>query len=349
MRPSRFSLAVYKSLLLLCTENKSDAMSRLEDIINNFSKTNIFILGDIMMDHYIWGKVSRISPEAPVPVVEVARETLLLGGAANVLNNILSLSGRAMIGGVVGHDDMGKKIIHDLRQKGVHTEGIIVESTRPTTVKTRIIAHSQQVVRFDRESKGQINGSTRDIILDYISNNMSELDAIIISDYSKGVVTQALIDGILSLTKMKGIPVMVDPKVNHFSLYKGVTLVTPNNLEASIATGIEIHNEGALIKAGSTLLEQLGCKAVLITRGEEGMSLFEDTGEITHIPTVASEVYDVTGAGDTVIATSTLAISAGATFKEAATIANHAAGIVVGKVGTATVKIEELKRSLHIQ
>ncbi|MEW6409271.1 MAG: D-glycero-beta-D-manno-heptose-7-phosphate kinase [Nitrospirota bacterium] len=320
-----------------------------EEIINNFPKTNIFILGDIMMDHYIWGKVSRISPEAPVPVVEVARETLLLGGAANVLNNILSLNGKVMIGGVIGHDDMGRKIIHDLRQKGVHTEGIVVESDRPTTVKTRIIAHSQQVVRFDRESRGEINGSTRDIILTYVSNNITEIDAVIISDYSKGVVTQALIDGILQLTNKKGVPVTVDPKVNHFPLYKGITLITPNNLEASMATGIEINNEDTLIKAGRILIERLGCKAVLITRGEEGMSLFEDNGEITHISTVASEVYDVTGAGDTVIATSTLAISAGATFKEAATIANHAAGIVVGKVGTATVKIEELRRSLQIR
>lgn len=321
---------------------------RTIEIIDNFSKKTIFIVGDIIMDQYIWGKVTRISPEAPVPVVDTEEEDFLLGGAANVLNNIVSLGSKVLICGVVGHDEIGKKIIHELRTRGIDTGGIIVESNRPTTLKTRIIAHSQQVVRYDREKRDEINNSTIEIIKGYLKDRLSEIDALIISDYRKGVITKGLVSEIVSLVNSKGLPVVADPKVGHFDLYKGLTLITPNTLEASTGSGIAIVDERSIERAGRSLIEKLKCKAVLITRGEEGMALVEDNGEVTYIPTVAKKVFDVTGAGDTVIGVMTLAIASGATMKEAAMIANHAAGIVVGKVGTAVVETEELKKSLQI-
>lgn len=321
---------------------------RIKEILNKFSNKTIFVVGDIVMDQYIWGKVSRISPEAPVPVVDVIEENFLLGGAANVLNNIVSLGGKALISGVIGHDDVGRKIIHELRVRKIDTSGIIVESDRPTTLKTRIVAHSQQVVRYDREKRDDINSSSKKVIKEYLKEKLPEIDALIISDYCKGVVTKGLVSEIISLLNSRGLPVLADPKVGHFDLYEGLTLITPNTAEASAGSGIPIINNKSLEMAGKSLIEKLRCKAVLITRGEEGMTLIEDNGEITYIPAVAKKVFDVTGAGDTVIGVMTLAIAAGATMKEAAEIANHAAGIVVGKVGTAVVEMEELKRSLQI-
>jgi D-beta-D-heptose 7-phosphate kinase/D-beta-D-heptose 1-phosphate adenosyltransferase len=323
--------------------------NRLREILDNFTKKTIFVVGDIIMDHYIWGNVSRISPEAPVPVVDVREESYLLGGAANVLNNVVSLGGKAMICGVIGHDDIGRKVIHELRIKGIDTGGVIVESNRPTTIKTRIIAHSQQVVRYDREKREEINHTVREIIKEYVRNKLLEIDAIIISDYYKGVITKELVNDIVSIVNSKDLPVVVDPKVGHFDLYEGLTLITPNILEASTGSGVSIDDDKSIERAGRSLIEKLRCRAVLITRGEEGMTLIENNGDITYIPAMAKKVFDVTGAGDTVIGVMTLAIAAGATMKEAAMVANHAAGIVVGKVGTAVVEIEELKRSLQIE
>ncbi|MBI5199204.1 MAG: D-glycero-beta-D-manno-heptose-7-phosphate kinase [Nitrospirae bacterium] len=318
------------------------------EILNNFPEKTIFVVGDIIMDQYIWGRVTRISPEAPVPVVDMEEESFLLGGAANVLNNIISLGSKALICGVVGHDDTGRKVIHELRVRGIDTGGIIVDSNRPTTIKTRIIAHSQQVVRYDREKRDEINHNSREIIKEYLKNRLSEIDALIISDYCKGVITKELVSEIVSLVNSKGLPIVADPKVGHFDLYKGITLITPNTLEASDGSGVYIYDNKSLEMAGKALIEKLGCKATLITRGEEGMTLIEDNRDITYIPAVAKKVFDVTGAGDTVIGVMALAIAAGATLKEAAIIANHAAGIVVGKVGTAVIGMEELKISLQI-
>jgi D-glycero-beta-D-manno-heptose-7-phosphate kinase len=320
---------------------------RLIQYIDRFPKARILVVGDMMLDHYIWGNVSRISPEAPVPVVHVTKETVLLGAAANVVNNVHALGGSVRVCGVIGHDDAGRQLSHMLRAKGIHTDGLIVESGRPTTIKTRVIAHSQQVVRFDRETKDGIDRDTHRRIYDAVKQHVDDgLDAIILSDYSKGVVTRELVRDIVKLTNKRDLIVSVDPKVNHFGMYSGVTILTPNTKEASLGSKIEIESENSLLKAGTTLLKRLKCRAVLITRGEQGMSLFERSGRITHIPTVAREVFDVTGAGDTVISTLTLAMAAGAPMVDAARLSNVAAGIVVAVVGTATVKPEELKRRI---
>ncbi len=327
--------------------NARTGQRRLEKYIERFPKTRILVVGDIVLDHYIWGKVSRISPEAPVPVVNVTRENLLLGGATNVVNNIHALGGDVSVCGVIGHDDAGNRLLSLLGKQGIRTDGLIVDSGRPTTIKTRIIAHSQQVVRFDRETKDRIERDTHRRIFEFVKQQVLDgIDAVVISDYSKGVVTKDLVRDIVRLSRKNGLIVSVDPKVNHFGMYSGVTILTPNINEASIGAKIDIEDEGSLLRAGALLLRQLKCDAVLITRGEHGMSLFERGGKITHIPTMAREVFDVTGAGDTVISTLTLAMAAGANMVDAARIANYAAGIVVGVVGTATVRPEELKQRI---
>lgn len=318
----------------------------MKQLFNKFKNTGILVIGDLMVDRYIWGKVRRISPEAPVPVVEVTSEDLLLGGAANVAHNILSLGGRVYVAGTVGTDYMGKILIDRFRESGIGTDGIVIEKDRPTTVKTRVIAHSQQVVRFDKEMKSDISPATLSLIVDYVKTCLPEIKGIIVSDYSKGLITRALIKRILDLTDSKKI-VSVDPKIGHFNFYNGVSLLTPNVNEASFGSGVDIVDEKTLISAGRTLLKKLRCKAVILTRGDEGMSLFEKSGKVTHIPTCAREVFDVSGAGDTVIAAITLSHSAGATLREAAIIGNHAAGVVVGKVGTAVATQEEILESMR--
>jgi len=317
-----------------------------EKIVGRFKANSVMVVGDIMLDHFIWGKVTRISPEAPVPVVDINNESLMLGGAANVLNNVVSLGGGALIAGVIGHDDMGRRLVHELRELGVSTDGLIVEETRPTTVKTRVIAHSQQVVRFDRENRIGIGNKTEKLLLEYVRSKADEIGGLIVSDYAKGVVTARLIRELVALSQKHGFVISVDPKVGNFGHYKGVTVVTPNNAEASQAAGIDISDDKTLQAAGNKLLEKFKSRAVLITRGEHGMSLFEKGKKPVHIPTVAKDVYDVTGAGDTVIAVFTLAMASGASMAEAAMIANQAAGIVVGEVGTATVSADELVRAI---
>lgn len=317
---------------------------RMARLIERFPRTKVLVVGDVMIDHYVWGGVSRISPEAPVPVVNVTRETMLLGAAANVVNNIHALGGQVDLCGVIGHDDAGRQLQHLLRTQGIPTDGLVVEPGRPTTIKTRVIAHQQQVVRFDRESKQGIGRDAHRQIFDHVRQRAADgLDAIVISDYCKGVVTRELVRDVVRLARKRGIIVAVDPKVSHFAMYSGVTILTPNTKEASTGAKIEIEDDASLFRAGSGLLRRLACDAVLITRGEHGMSLFEKGGRITHIPTVAREVFDVTGAGDTVISTLTLAMAAGAGRIAAAKIANIAAGIVVGVVGTATVTPAQLK------
>ncbi len=326
--------------------NRTEA-KRLSSFIDRFPDTRTLVVGDVMLDHYVWGNVSRISPEAPVPVVNVTKESVLLGAATNVVNNIHAMGGKVSVCGVIGHDDAGRQLVHLLRLQGILTDGLIVEDGRPTTIKTRVIAHSQQVVRFDRETKTGIERDTHRDIFEYVKGQVQEgLDAIVLSDYSKGVVTKELVRDIVRLARRNGVIVSVDPKVNHFGIYSGVTILTPNTTEAAIGSKIDIEDDASLLKAGELLLKRLKCDAVLITRGEHGMSLFEHRGRITHIPTVAQEVFDVTGAGDTVISVLTLAMAAGAGMVDAARIANYAAGIVVGIVGTATVSPAELKRKI---
>jgi D-beta-D-heptose 7-phosphate kinase/D-beta-D-heptose 1-phosphate adenosyltransferase len=320
--------------------------NELKRFLNRFSKRKILVLGDMMLDHYIWGSVRRISPEAPVPVVNVQSESVLLGGAGNVLHNILTLGGGGMICSVVGSDDAGKWIIDEIASNGVQMDGLVIENDRPTTKKTRIIAHQQQVVRYDHEKRGKIKLKTERKMIAFITDHLMEIDGIVVSDYAKGVVTEGLMKKVIPWAKKRGIPIVVDPKVERLSYYKNVTMITPNHLEASEGSGIEIDDEKSLCKAGKILLKKLKCEAVLITRGEHGMSLFEKNGKITHIPTEAKEVYDVTGAGDTVVGTLSLALAAGAPFAEAARMANHAAGIVVGEVGTAAIQRKDLEQVL---
>ncbi|MDH4230921.1 MAG: D-glycero-beta-D-manno-heptose-7-phosphate kinase [Nitrospirota bacterium] len=312
-------------------------------IISRFKDKNILVIGDIILDHYIWGKVNRISPEAPVPVVEVTRESFLLGGAANVAYNIVSLGGKASVIGINGQDIAGEALMNILIQRGVNCDGIFTEN-RPTTVKTRVIAHNQQVVRFDREDKKYVDGKILKGILKYINSVILKYDAVIVSDYKKGMVSAELVKDIVQKTKPKGMFIAVDPKVGHFDFYKGVSLITPNVMEASNGSNVEIKDDKTLLKAGKNLMKKVSCKAVLITRGEQGMSLFQKE-KVSHIPTVARKVYDVTGAGDTVISAFTLAHAAGANMEESAVIANHAAGIVVGEVGTAVTTADQILES----
>lgn len=314
------------------------------DIISNFKKAGVLVVGDIMVDHFIWGKVSRISPEAPVPVVDVQKDSVMLGGCANVLNTIHAMGGKVFVAGVIGGDDAGNGLIRQLKESQIDTAGIIVDKTRPTTLKTRIVAHGQQVVRFDYESKKPITPSGCAKILKYVKSKCGQIGAIVISDYNKGVVSRELVEGIKDIAKGSNIFLCVDPKQTDFSVYAGVHVITPNHHEAQRAARIEIANSDDLLHLGETLLSQYDFKALLVTRGEEGMSLFEKGRRMVHtfFPARAKEVYDVTGAGDTVIGVLALALAAGAQYKEATSLANHAAGIVVGKVGTSTVSQEEL-------
>ncbi len=314
--------------------------ARVEQILNRFSGKTVLVVGDLMLDEFIWGKVRRISPEAPVPVVEVLDETYRLGGSGNVAANIRALDGTPIPVGVAGGDSAAERVAELMTQHGIAASAL-VRANRPTTLKTRIIAHNQQVVRTDRESRKpltpQLNGELAAAFLKHLPT----ANAIIVSDYDKGVVNRDLLSAILPKAKEAGIPVFLDPKVHHADYYRPITLITPNQREAELLTGMAIDGERTLEEAGQALLRKFECEYALITRGEEGMSLFNGS-ESHHLPTFAREVFDVTGAGDTVIATLALARAGGATMEESAVLANHAAGIVVGKVGTATVSRSEL-------
>jgi rfaE bifunctional protein kinase chain/domain len=322
----------------------SEDGEKLIRYIDEFPKATVLVLGDIIMDEYIWGDVSRISPEAPVPVVDVRQETKMLGGAANVVNNIASLGGRAILCGVVGSDRTGAEIIERIENLNLPTDGILRISNRPTTIKTRIIAQSQQVVRFDRESRKTVDTGDVTKLLSFIEGTMDCIHAIVVSDYDKGVITGELMEGLTKLSRRSGVILGVDPKPKHFDSYRGIDVITPNHHEAGAVCGIQIVDQETLVRAGTQILEKLGCRSVLITQGKGGMTLFEKEGEITHIPTVARKVFDVTGAGDTVIGAFCLGLAAGMDLKSAATISNFAAGMVVGEVGTSTVKAEKLKQ-----
>lgn len=319
-------------------------MKNIVKYIPQFEKQRILIIGDLMMDKFIWGKVSRISPEAPVPVVEVTEETNALGGAGNVANNITSLGGRATVIGVIGEDILAGQLLEELEKRNIETSSIVRDGSRPTIIKTRIIAQHQQVVRVDKELKGEFTSEIVDRLIESINNIASEVDAIIISDYGKGVVNKRVLSHAIKTAHKQGIPITVDPKIEHFLSYKKVTCITPNMAEAIAGMrSVEPKNDEDIYKLGEKALKKLNSDSVLITRGEKGMTLFEPKKRRTHIPTRAKEVYDVTGAGDTVIATLTLALAAKARLVEAAEIANFAAGIVVGKLGTATVQPKELE------
>jgi len=316
--------------------------ARARALLKAMEARRVLVLGDVMLDEFVWGKVARISPEAPVPVVQVEDQSFHLGGAGNVAANVRSLGGAAILSGVIGEDAAGERVRSALLAAGVEPLLVASSDGRPTTVKTRIIAHHQQVVRADRERSDEIAGHLAAALGDGVRRVLSSCHAVVVSDYQKGVVTADLMRRLLPLARRLRIPVLVDPKVRHLARYRRVTVVTPNQLEAEQATGRPIRTADDLRAAGRRLLSLLGCRAALITRGEHGMSLFERGRPAVHIPTAAREVFDVTGAGDTVIATLALALSAGAGFAEAAALANHAAGVVVGKLGTAQATPGEL-------
>jgi len=301
----------------------------------------VLVLGDVMLDEFVWGDVTRISPEAPVPVVDVRRESTHLGGAANVLANLVALGARGSVVGVVGNDAAGARLQNGLRDLGAQEGCLIVDESRPSTTKTRIIAHSQLVVRTDRESRAAVTTNIEDKIVSCLKDALKHADAFVVSDYDKGVVTPRILREILPLA-YEHVPVLIDPKLRNFNSYRPATLVTPNHLEALRMSDSEDHSDDGSHQAAKVIREKLGCDAVLITRGDRGMMLLEGSGQPVYVETAAREVYDVTGAGDTVIAALASALATGATMVEAASFANHAAGIVVGKVGTAIATADEL-------
>lgn len=315
----------------------------LQKAIAKFKEIKVLVIGDIIIDHFIWGSVSRISPEAPVPVVNVTHENLLLGGSANVLHNIYALGGQATICGVIGDDAMGAHLVKLLEELPSSTAGVIMAPDRPTTKKTRVIAQHQQVVRVDWEKSSNLDEEQLTAIKEFLTDHLHEYGVVIVSDYAKGMITEPLMRFLRAeLAKRPFIPLVVDPKPKQPGRFVGTTLITPNHHEAEQMSGIPIIDEESLLRAGHELQTALQSEAVLITRGEAGMALFEKDKPVFTIPTVAKEVYDVTGAGDTVIATLALGLAAGLSFAESATLANQAAGIVVGKLGTATASSAEL-------
>ncbi len=319
---------------------------RLTDLLSGMNGRSIAVVGDLMLDRYFWGSVSRISPEAPVPVIDMEQEQDRLGGAANVAMNIKSLGGNPLLVGVIGADNSGKRVHELLRESGFSTDGIVVDGTRPTTVKTRVIAHSQHVVRIDRETRAEISFIIQNKIIDVLRHHMHELDGIIIEDYNKGVVAKSLIRQVVELARESHKPVTIDPKFNNFFAYEHVTVFKPNRKEVEEALGIRLRDSESVREAGKSLMDRLHAENVLLTLGEQGMTLFEQDGSVSSVPTMARNVADVSGAGDTVIATLTLALAGGARVREAAALANFAGGIVCGYVGIVPIDKEELERTV---
>jgi D-beta-D-heptose 7-phosphate kinase/D-beta-D-heptose 1-phosphate adenosyltransferase len=311
-------------------------VKKLIKAVGRFPKARVLVLGDVMLDQFVWGSVRRISPEAPVPVVEVQSETYMLGGAANVLHNLIALGGRASLCGLVGDDQAGRQVAELLDDLDVSSEGMLVSRDRPTTVKTRVVAHGQQVVRVDRESRGPVDRRDLARLKAHLERQARDVDAVIVSDYAKGVISGRLLEPLMALARAGKMIVTVDPKVANTQFYAGATVITPNHLEAAEAARVSSEGADYVQRAGRLLLKKLEVHSVLVTQGERGMTLFSQDGE-THIPTTAKHVYDVTGAGDTVISTLTLGLVAGLDTVEAAVLANFAAGVVVGEVGTSAV------------
>jgi D-glycero-beta-D-manno-heptose-7-phosphate kinase len=333
-------------------EKSKLSASRARQILSAAQKTRVLVVGDVMLDQFIWGGVSRISPEAPVPVVDFSRESFMPGGAANVARNLVSLATPAELFGAIGNDDAARKLLKLLGEQNIGCTGLVKNSARHTSVKTRIVAHQQQVVRIDRETRGALDEKTTVKLLAEFKAKLAKADAVIVCDYGKGVVTQLLLNEIKSLCRERGVWLSLDPKPVHDLNLSNLSLITPNRKEAFELAKLpdETKNENPfadknMMLVSERLLNELRPAVLLITLGELGMLLCQRGQKPFHIPTVAQEVFDVSGAGDTVIATFTLAIAAGASPVEAAILSNHAAGIVVGKVGTATTSAAELLKS----
>jgi rfaE bifunctional protein kinase chain/domain len=331
---------------------KKLSTSRARQILSAARATRVLVVGDVMLDQFIWGGVSRISPEAPVPVVDFSRESFMPGGAANVARNLVSLQTPTELFGAIGNDDAARKLLKLLGEQNIGCTGLVKNSARHTSVKTRIVAHQQQVVRIDRETRGALDPRTTAKLLTEFKTKLAGADAVIVGDYGKGVVTQPLLDEIKSLCRERGVWLSLDPKPVHHLNLNNFSLITPNRKEAFELADLPDETKSAnpladknLMLVAERLLNELRPALLLITLGELGMLLCQRGQKPFHIPTVAQEVFDVSGAGDTVIASFTLAIAAGASPMEAAILSNHAAGIVVGKVGTATTNPEELLKS----
>lgn len=330
------------------------AKFRTKKILETFPSRQLLVIGDLMMDRFIWGPVTRISPEAPVPVVEVAREEDRPGGAGNVIFNLVSLDAKVYASGIVGMDSVGERLVRDFEQHGINVEGVLLDPARPTSLKTRVISNHQHIVRFDKESKVPIGQDFEMRLLESLDSILPRVDAVILSDYGKGLITSRLVAWLSERARKQGIGIFVDPKPENMKLYRRMTCVTPNNSEAFLGMGQLPKTDQESVEAiGRKIIKTLALQEVIVTRGALGMTLFRserpgraESARITHIPTVAREVFDVTGAGDTVIASYALCRAAGASALEAARLANGAAGIVVGKVGTATVSREELLEAL---
>jgi len=320
---------------------------RLIELQNNFKNKKIAVIGDMMLDSYFWGDIKRISPEAPVPVLEVENEFYRFGGAANVALNIQKLNGIPLPIGVIGNDNHGTIFSSLLKNAGISKDGIIVDDKRPTTTKTRVIADSHHFVRIDQESKEYLNTKVEKDILNLFKSKINELDAIILQDYNKGVLTTSLIEKIISIANKKNILITVDPKFNNFFSYKNVSVFKPNRKEAEDVLGLKIKNEKDMFIVGKKLLNKLKAKNILLTLGEEGIAIFQKDKLLNRIPTKARKVSDVSGAGDTVISTLTMALTAGANILEASYLANYAAGIVCGEVGIVPIEIKKLFNTIR--
>lgn len=316
---------------------------QIDVLLEHFPGKRIAVIGDLMLDRYYWGAVRRVSPEAPVPVVEVESESVRLGGAANVANNIRSLGGVPVVVGIVGDDHIGTVLRDLVRDAGFDGSGLMVDPTRPTTVKTRVIAQGQHVVRIDNESKSPCPAQLRQRLVDIMRREIPSLDGIIIEDYNKGVVSKEVIEEVIALARQHKKIITVDPKFDNFLDYKQVTVFKPNRREAEEVLGGRLRSVEEVERAGKRLLELLRAENVLLTRGEDGMSLFEADGKVFHLPSAATNVQDVSGAGDTVISTLTMALASGANIREACMLANCASGVVVGAIGIVPIKPDELR------
>ena len=308
-------------------------------------RPHILVIGDVMLDHYLWGKCERISPEAPVQVVDIQKESTVLGGAGNVVNNLLSLGAKVSVLSVVGNDENGKALLKMLQDLGADAQNIVIQEGRKTSKKSRVIASHQQVVRYDSESKEDITPLCEQELLAQCERNIANVDVVLLSDYGKGVLTNTFTCKVIALAKKHQKPILVDPKGDDYTKYTGATLITPNKKEASIASKITIKDDESLQKAGELLKERLDLEYAIITLSEDGIAIFGEHFE--KMPTVAKEVYDVTGAGDTVLASLGYALSCGLNIQESASFANSAAAVVVGKLGSATVTLDEVDAYEH--
>jgi D-beta-D-heptose 7-phosphate kinase/D-beta-D-heptose 1-phosphate adenosyltransferase len=320
----------------------------IESLFNKLAQIRCLVIGDVMLDEYLWGRTDRISPEAPVQVVDVLREELRLGGAGNVVNNLVALGAQVSACSVVGEDENGEALLTAFQKQNISIDAIFRDPSRRTSRKTRVVASNQQIVRIDRESREPLSSYVEEKLCEWLTNNAAIYDVIVLSDYLKGVLTPKVLSAAISVAKSAGIPVLADPKGTDYSRYRGVTTLTPNRKEAEAASGIVINSDESLAQAAMIIMKRAELKHLLITRSEAGMSLFSAEAVAVHIPTVAREVFDVSGAGDTVLASLAIGIAAGLEMDEAARLANVAAGIAVGKLGTSTVTPDEIINAIAL-